>query len=75
VRGTVLHRAARAVVPKGLRHAVWRLGTTEKQPDVVAATISPEVERRLMDLLRDDLERLRSYVGPDFDAWGLLDKA
>ena len=75
LRGTVLHRAARAVVPKGLRHAVWRLGTTEKQPDVVAATISPEVEQRLMDLLRDDLDRLRGYVGPGFDAWGLLDKA
>jgi hypothetical protein len=49
------------------------LGTTEKQPEVVAATISPAVEERLLDLLRADLERLRGYVGPDFHAWGLLD--
>jgi hypothetical protein len=74
LRGTAVHRAARAIVPKQLRHAVWRLGTTEKQPDVVAATISPAVEQKLLDLLRPDLERLPGFVGPDFDAWGLLER-
>jgi hypothetical protein len=72
LRGTVMHRAVRAVVPKGVRHAMWRLGSAEKQPEVVAATIGPETEERLLDLLRDDLARLSDYVGPGFDAWGLL---
>jgi hypothetical protein len=73
LRGTALHRAARAVVPRSVRHQVWRLGTTEKAPDVLAAAISPEVEARLLDLLRPDLARLSTYLGSDFDAWGLLD--
>ena len=71
LRGTALHRAVRGVVPKRVRHAVWRLGTAEKQPEVVAATISPAVEAQLLDLLRDDLARLTGYVGSGFDAWGL----
>ena len=71
LRGTVLHRAARAVVPQPVRHALWRLGTAEKQPEVVAATISPDVEARLLEMLREDLVRLCGYVGPGFDAWGL----
>lgn len=75
LRRTPVHAAARSVLPRRLRHAVWRLGTSEKAPEVVAATISPEVEAQLLDLLRDDLVRLRDYVGPDFDAWGLLDRA
>ena len=73
LRGTSLHRAARSVVPKGVRHALWRLGSAEKAPDVVAATISDSVGARLLDLLREDLARLPAYLGPDFDAWGLLD--
>ena len=40
--------------------------------DVEAATMSEEMQRRLIDELTPDLERLRGHLGHGFDAWGLL---
>jgi hypothetical protein len=37
-------------------------------PDVV---ISPQLHEQLAGLLRDDVARLRRYMGPEFDGWGL----
>jgi Sulfotransferase domain len=39
--------------------------------DGTDAIISPELRARLADLLRDDVARLRAYLSPDFDGWGL----
>jgi hypothetical protein len=33
--------------------------------------ISPELRAQLVDLLRDDVARLRAYMSPSFDGWGL----
>jgi hypothetical protein len=35
--------------------------------------LDKEVRERLGDVLRNDLERLRAWMGPSFDAWGLLE--
>jgi hypothetical protein len=45
------------------------LGTTPLDPR--RAEISPAFEQQLRDLLRDDVRRLRGYVGEDFDGWGI----
>ena len=33
--------------------------------------ISPELRKRLAELLHDDVARFRTYMPPDFDGWGL----
>lgn len=43
-------------------------GEAQSPPDT---TLSPELRARLADLLRDDVTRLRGYLPPDFDGWGL----
>lgn len=43
-------------------------------PDAHAAedqVISPQLRAKLADQLHDDVARLRSYMPPDFDGWGL----
>jgi len=45
------------------------LGTTPLDPG--RAEISPAFEQQLRDLLRDDVRRLRGYLGEDFDGWGI----
>lgn len=72
LRGTAVQKAARQLLPAGVRQRVWRLASTESTPAVTAATISPDVEARLLDLLRDDLQRLPSFLGSQFDCWGLV---
>jgi|tagenome__1003787_1003787.scaffolds.fasta_scaffold20827250_2 hypothetical protein len=37
----------------------------------VDGVLSPELRRRLEDLLRDDVALLRRHMPPDFDGWGL----
>jgi hypothetical protein len=39
------------------------------------AELPADVEAELVEQLRPDLERLRSFLGTDFDGWGLLDVA
>jgi len=34
-------------------------------------TISEEIRERLVRQLEDDVRRLRAYIGPDFDGWGI----
>ena len=34
-------------------------------------TISKEIRERLVRQLEDDVRRLRTYIGPDFDGWGI----
>ncbi|MGY1681897.1 sulfotransferase domain-containing protein [Geodermatophilus sp. SYSU D01176] len=35
------------------------------------SVLPPELREQLADLLADDVARLRTYMGPDFDGWGL----
>jgi sulfotransferase family protein len=53
--------------PAPLKQLKRRL-TTEKLGNL---TISDSVRRELEDRLRDDVQRLRRYMGPDFDGWGI----
>jgi hypothetical protein len=52
--------------------AAERLLRTRRRPvDVQAGAMSDELQRRLIDELTPDMERLRGHVGEGFDAWGL----
>jgi Sulfotransferase domain len=39
--------------------------------DPTRAEISPAFDQQLRELLRDDVRRLRGYLGPGFDGWGI----
>ena len=36
-----------------------------------SVTVPTEVREKLVSQLQDDVQRLRSYMGPDFDGWGI----
>lgn len=67
----------RARVPEAaLPHAVAsRLRTSDLATRPLSpadGAISDELRSRLRDLLRPDVERLRGYMDPGFDGWGML---
>jgi hypothetical protein len=39
--------------------------------DPALADISLAFDQQLRELLRDDVRRLRGYLGPGFDGWGI----
>jgi hypothetical protein len=43
----------------------------DTQASAKAFMISEEVRERLVQLLEDDVRRLRCYMGPEFDTWGI----
>jgi hypothetical protein len=49
--------------------------TVPVDPALVNITIRPETEAALRERLQPDLRRLRTYLGEDFDCWGLLGDA
>lgn len=53
-----------------LRHNRSRLVTRAVRPE--ERVLDEDLRARLADVLRPDLERLRPWMGPDFDGWGLL---
>lgn len=57
-----------SAAPSSMRNAKRRIGTREVRRTL---TISNAVRRKLEDRLRPDIERLRSYMGEDFDGWGI----
>jgi hypothetical protein len=57
-----------SVAPRSLVRLKVRL-TTKKAPP--RPQLSPSARREIEDRLRDDVRRLRRYMGDDFDAWGL----
>lgn len=65
-------RPARKIAAAAPR-AIKRLGATvlTKRIDPAGAFISDELRRSLEDQLRDDVRRLREYLGEDFDGWGI----
>ncbi len=72
LRSSPLGRRVAQRVPPALRpaaQAVWSL--TRHRPDLSGAEIDPGLREVLQDLVRPDVHRLRPYLGPDFDCWGL----
>jgi hypothetical protein len=49
--------------------AIRRIG--RRPLDLSRAELSPAFEQRLRALLRDDMRRLRAYLGEDFHGWGI----
>jgi hypothetical protein len=62
------YRGIASVAPMSLKRLKYRM-TTRKAPPKPA--LSDRARRELEDRLRDDVRRLRRYMGDDFDAWGL----
>lgn len=58
------------LVPVGVKQQMLR-GGLSREVDIVKSRIPDDVQRRLEDLLREDVRRLRSYIGEDFDGWGI----
>jgi len=61
-------RALRRVVPERLKRA-GRRGVLGRGVDPDAARIPDATRRRLEELLRDDVRRLRTYLDDGFDGW------
>jgi hypothetical protein len=55
-------------VPEPIRKAKYSL-TTKGSGD--RPRISGALRRELEDRLRDEVARLRAYMRPDFDGWGI----
>jgi sulfotransferase family protein len=64
-------RALTRRAPERLRAFARRAGS--ERVDVGRGEISDALRQRLEDALRDDVRRLRPYMPPGFDGWGLLD--
>jgi len=58
-----------ARAPRPLRPLLRPLVSRRARPH--ETVIPPEVEERLHELLHADVARLRSFLGPDFDGWGI----
>lgn len=62
------YRAAAALAPPSLKAFKRRLALRDAGPNDFP---SERVRRRLEELLRPEVQRLRSYVEEDFDGWGI----
>jgi hypothetical protein len=61
----------RRVAPDPVRRAVERATTRPVSPAM--AELPATLEAELIERLRPDLVRLRAFLGPEFDGWGLLE--
>lgn len=63
------YRAASRLVPAGLKARTlrWRTRGVERS----TAQLSESLSRHLEGELRDDVGRLRTYLGREFDGWGI----
>lgn len=62
-------RTMAAATPDPVKRLAARL--TSRRVDPKDSTVSAEIRRRLEELLRDDVRRLRTYTAEDFDGWGI----
>lgn len=58
-------------LPLGLKRNVRRFTTRPIAAEAAAARIDPSLEAELRDRLRDDVARLRTFMDPAFDGWGI----
>jgi hypothetical protein len=61
--------ADRRSTPRPIARRLRRLTTRHTAPESVA--VPAEVEAELRERLRPSVERLRAYMPPDFDGWGI----
>jgi hypothetical protein len=61
----------RLLVPGPVMAAERLLRTTSRRVDVQAGAMSVDLQRRLIDELAPDLERLGGHMGDGFHTWGL----
>jgi hypothetical protein len=62
------YRSVASVAPRSLARLKDRVVTKPAPPP---PTLSDGARREIEDRLRDDVRRLRRYMGEDFDGWGL----
>ena len=48
-----------------------RIGPDQGQEPTTPFTIPPALREKLVRELKSDVQRLRSFLGPDFDGWGI----
>jgi hypothetical protein len=62
------YSAMAALMPQSVRRAKYKVMTRRVKADL---QISDRTRSALEDRLRDDVLRLRAYLGEDFDGWGI----
>jgi hypothetical protein len=59
-------------LPEGVRAPVRRYADQRGyRAQDVPAEMTPEMRTALTDLVRADVGRLKQYMPPDFDGWGI----
>jgi hypothetical protein len=69
VRGSRSYRALSRLAPRSVKKVVRPLIT--RKAGQRAPEIPDDLRKRLADILTEDVRRLRAYMQPDFDGWGL----
>jgi hypothetical protein len=69
MRGSVAHRVAATVVPRRARVLVRKVTTRSVTEEELE--LPPDLRANALEVLRPDIARLRTLMGPDFDGWGL----
>ena len=69
LRRNAVYRAGARLAPPPLRRLHHRL--TTKALTTATLELTPELEHEILELLRPDVARLRTYMAPDFDGWGI----
>lgn len=69
MHGSGAYRVVTRMVPERVKTALRPMTTWDVDPDPVR--IPDRVRVQLEDAVRPDMAKLRSYLGPDFDGWGL----
>jgi len=64
-----LYRAAAGIAPPPVRRWFGRL--TRRPLTISRVELSPGLERRVTEALKEDVVQLRNYLGPGFDGWGI----
>jgi hypothetical protein len=63
------YRAVAALAPGSLRRLKFRYGT--QRIETQRGELTNDLRTELEDMLRDDVARLRRYLGEDFHGWGI----
>lgn len=71
-RSKPLYRALARVAPEPLKRLHHRLTT---RPVADYGALSPELERRIREALAPDVARLREFLPPEFDGWGITPRS
>jgi hypothetical protein len=58
------------LIPPGWKRFTRSVSIQQIDPDK-AAPMDNDLRRQLVGLLRDDVKKLRAYIGDDFDGWGI----